>query len=85
MLVSPLLISKQQFHNSALVATATAESFTLTDRGADGGDVIGLQVIDDVLHRLDSFLDAEVHLVVFAADVSRHLLGADVNARRLFQ
>lgn len=81
MLASPLLISKPlmcQFHNGALVATATAERFILTDRGADGGDVIGLQVIDDVLDGLDALLDGEVHLVVLAADVSRHLRVANV-------
>lgn len=30
-------------------------------------------MVDDLLHRLDSFLDGEDHLVVLAADVSRHL------------
>lgn len=48
---------------------------TLTNGGAHGGDVVRLQVIDDILDRLDSFLDAEVHLVVLAADVRRHLSG----------
>lgn len=64
---------------------ATAETCTLTDRGAYGGDVIRLQVIDDVLDRPDSLLDAEGHLVVLAADVSRHLMDANItlNARHL--
>lgn len=54
----------------------------LTDGGTYGGDVIGLQVVDDFLDRLDSLLDAEVHLVVLATDVRRHLVDTDVFAQR---
>lgn len=54
----------------------------LTDGGPYSGYVIGLQVIDDFVDRLDSLLDAEVHLVVLAADVRRHLVDADILAQR---
>lgn len=54
----------------------------LTDGGPYSGNVIGLQVIDDFVDRLDSLLDAEVHLVVLAADVRRHLVDADILAQR---
>lgn len=46
----------------------------LTNRGTYGGDVIGLQVVDDILDRLDTFLNGEVHLVVFTSNVSSNLM-----------
>lgn len=46
----------------------------LTNRGTYGGDVIGLQVEDDILYRLDTFLNGEVHLVVFTSNVSSNLM-----------
>jgi hypothetical protein len=46
---------------------------SLTDRGAYGGDVIGLQVKYDLLHGFETLLSGEVHLVVLTADVGRHL------------
>lgn len=50
---------------------------TLTNRGTYGGDVIALQVKDDFLYSLDAFFCSEVHLVVFAANVSCNLTNAN--------
>lgn len=50
---------------------------SLTHRGSYGGDVVGLQVEDDVLYSLDPFFCGEVHLVVFAADVSGDLMNTN--------
>lgn len=55
---------------------------SLTDRGAYGGDVICLQVIDDFLYSLDAFFSSEVHLVVFAADVGCNLTRAEHTVTR---
>ncbi len=43
--------------------------------GADGGDVIGLEVIDDVPQGIQAFLHGEVDLVVDGAQVIGHLAG----------
>jgi len=39
----------------------------------DGGDVIALQVVDDVIDSLDSFLGRKHEFVVVCAKVTRHL------------
>ena len=44
-------------------------------RRADGGDVVGLQVVDHVGQRVQPFLHGEVELVVHGADVLGHLAG----------
>ena len=45
----------------------------LTNRCTHGGDVITLQVEDDVIQSVDSFLWGEIHFVVFAASVGCYL------------
>ena len=52
--------------------------------GADGGDVIGLEVIDDVPQGIQPFLHGEVDLVVDGAEVIGHLAGGS-EIRRPFQ
>ena len=62
-------------------------SFTLTNRGTYGGDVIGLQVEDDFLYSLDAFFCGEVHLVVLAADEGGNLKNAkttDLKTKQVF-
>lgn len=45
----------------------------LTDRGTDGGDVVRLQVDNDILDSLDAFFCGEAHFVVFAVNEGSHL------------
>ncbi len=52
--------------------------------GADGGDVIGLEVIDDVAQSIQTLLHGEVDLVVDGAEVISHLAGGG-EIRRPFQ
>ena len=52
--------------------------------GADGGDVIGLEVIDDIPQGIQTLLHGEVDLVVNGAEVIGHLAGGG-EIRRAFQ
>ncbi len=45
----------------------------LTDGGAHGGDVVRLEVIDELVEHSDAFLRRERHFVVLRAQVLRHL------------
>ena len=64
---------------------ADATGHQVHGRGrAHGGHVEGLQVMDDVRQRVESFLHREVELVVDGADVVGHEPGAG-HVRRAFQ
>ena len=47
---------------------------TLTHRGVYVAHVIRLQVENDLLQRSETFLNGEAHLMMFTADVCRHLI-----------
>jgi hypothetical protein len=46
-------------------------------RGTDGGDIVGLQVVDDVTKSVETLLKGEVELVVDGSEVVGDLLGGD--------
>lgn len=56
----------------------------LTNRGTYSCDIIGLQVIDDILYSSDAFFSSEVDLVVFATNVSCNLTNTNKN-KKLFR